>query len=168
MNILFLVLSLCCITISAIGLKLSLKDLKNTGNITHVLTGKILSYNYDQYNRYASYYLQTNVNGELIALEISDLYIEYFKKGEFEETYLLDNDYTFVVLEDDYSDQDVIPIIGLKSGSAVFLDENNVLKVNNFNLYLGIILSIILLIGGAFIFYLAFKYGSIYKKSPIL
>ncbi len=148
MNILFLVLSLCCITIGAIGLKLSLKDLKTTGNITHVFTGKILSYNYDQYNRYASYYFQTNVNGELITLEISNLYIEYFKKGEFEETYLLDNDYTFVVLEDDYSDKDVISIIGLKKDSSVFLDENRVSKINSFNSRIGLVISTLFFTAG--------------------
>ena len=79
---------LCFITTGFVGLKLSLRDLKEVKGKKCVFSGEILSFDYNQYTRYSNYYFQANINGTYTTLEIPYLYIESFKQKEFEKNIL--------------------------------------------------------------------------------
>ena len=147
MRVIIIIVALGSIAAGLFGLLLSVRDL-NRSKDTYTVTGKIYSYEYDQYNKHSSYYLQADIDGETTTLEIPDLYAAKFKRSEFEKTYSAENNYSIVVLKEDYNDSGLIPIIGLKSSSSVFLDEQVVMKELSANSYVGLIVSPVLLVAG--------------------
>ena len=144
-------LVLCFITTGFVGLKLSLRDLKEVKGKKCVFSGEILSFDYNQYTRYSDYYFQANINGTYTTLEIPYLYIESFKQKEFEKTYSLSNIYTFVAWQNDCDKYDIIPILGLKNNTEILLNEDIVLDEICFNAKIGIVFSCLLISAGLLI-----------------
>lgn len=147
MRVFSIIIALCCIAVGVFCLQSTLKDLKTT-NETYTFSGKILSYNYSQYNKNANYYLEANIDGNTVTLEISDIYMSKFQRTAFEKSYSNNNDYIFVASKEEQDDSGLIPIIGLQYNSMVFLNEQESLKSLSFNSCMGLIVSPLLLIAG--------------------
>ena len=145
-------LSVCSIAIGAFGMRLALRDLNEGKSQTRTFNVRIESYEYNDYNKHSGYIFHAYDEGESIVLEITNLHKYAFLQEKFEKEYLPSNVYTVVAMQKDYNEHAWIPIVGMKYGDTVLLDENNVSKATNFNSRLGIGVSLSLVLFGIIAF----------------
>ena len=111
------------------------------------ISGRIRSYDYNQYVKVSDFCFEVENNNQIILLEIYSYNVPFFNRNDFEQNYSKEKEYTFQVSKKDYiSSSGSIEVFGISCDSADLLTIQNTIKSNANNSFLKLAFAIVLLL----------------------